>query len=284
MKRIKRAFPKLFLVSALTLCLLSCGGAAEREEKYLAKANAYFSDENYSKAKVEIKNVLQINPKNSKARVLFGKISQKEGEYRQALANFSAAAEEDPKQIDARIELAKIFLSASRDADAKKYINEALAIDSNSDEAKAISAGLSMRAGEKENAIRIANEVLAKSPGNTQAIAVLVAVYINNEPQKAMEKINTGLALDKASIPLKMLKVEVLKSTKNIDEIESIYLELIKENPKNFKFYDKLAGDYTAQGKLDKAESVVRQAIVNNPESVDPILALVDFVKNEGCR
>jgi tetratricopeptide (TPR) repeat protein len=281
MKLIKLTMPKLFwlFLSMLILCLYSCDGAVEREEKYLQKANTYFSDENYQKAKVEIKNVLQINPKNSKARVLLGKINQREGEYRQALANFSAAAEEDAKQVDARIELAKIFLSASRDVDAEKYIKEALAIEPTNNEGKAISAGIHMRAGDSESAIRIANEVLTANPGNPQAIAVLTAIYISDKPELALEKINSGLALDKTNIPLKMLKIEVLKRSKNVEEVEKLYLELIKENPTNLRFYDKLAGDYTAQGKLDSAENIVRQAIVNNPESVDPILALVDFVK-----
>ncbi len=267
------------LLPAMALCMVSCSGAEERESKYLQRANTYFSDNNYPKAKIEIKNVLQINPKNSKARVLLGKINQKEGEYRQALANFSAAVEEDPKQIDARLELAKIFLSASRDTDASKYINEVLAIDPINNEGKAISAGLYMRAGDRGNAIRVADEVLVSNPGNPQAIAVLAAVYIDTEPQLALEKINAGLALDKTSVPLRMLKIEVLKRSKQTDEIASIYLGLIKDNPKNFTFYDKLAGDYTAQGKVDDAENIVRLAIVNNPDSVDPILALVDFIK-----
>ena len=90
---VRKVFWLLFAV--LTLCMVSCSGAEERESKYLKRANTYFSDSNYPKAKIEIKNVLQINPKNSNARVLLGKINQKEGEYRQALANFNAAAEED---------------------------------------------------------------------------------------------------------------------------------------------------------------------------------------------
>lgn len=274
---VRKVFWLLFAV--LTLCMVSCSGAEERESKYLKRANTYFSDSNYPKAKIEIKNVLQINPKNSNARVLLGKINQKEGEYRQALANFNAAAEEDVKQIDARLELAKIFLSAARDKDANKYIKEILAIDPNHNEGKAISAGLYMRSGDKESAIRVAEEVLASNPGNPQAIAVLAAVYIDSDPQLALEKINAGLVLDKKSVPLKMLKIEVLKRSKKTDDIASIYLELIKDNPKNFSFYDRLASDYTAQGKIDEAEDIVRQAITNNPDSVDPILALIDFIK-----
>ncbi len=271
---------RVFLITLLasSFLLVSCSGAEEREKKYLLRADKYFTEKNYAKAKVEIKNVLQINSKNSKARVLLGKVSLSEGDFRQALANFNTAAEEDPKQIDARVELARIYLSANKDAEAKKYIDEVLVIDPNHIEGKTISSGLYMRAGDRESALRIVNEVLSVSPGNAQAIAVFTALYIDSEPQTALEKINQGLALDAQNVALKLLKIEVLKRTKKVDEIAEIYLGLIAENPKNFAFYDKLAGDYIAQGKVSEAEAVVRKAILNNPDSVDPILALVNFL------
>ena len=263
---------------ASSILLSSCSGAEEKEKKYLLRADKYFIEKNYVKAKVEIKNVLQINAKNSKARVLLGKISLNEGDYRQALSNFYTAAEEDPKQIDARIELAKIHLAGNKDADAKKYIDEILVLDPKHIEARTISSGLYMRAGDRESAIRIVKEVLLESPGNAQAVSVFVALYIDSEPQALLEKINQALASDEKNITLKTLKIEVLKKANKQEEIAEIYLALIADNPKNLGFYDRLAGDYIVQGKVAEAEAVVRKAIINNPDSVDPILALVNML------
>lgn len=272
-----KAFIFFFFVCASSM--LSCSGSEERESKYLQRAESYFNENNFQKAKVEVKNVLQINPKNSKARVLLGRLNQKDGDYRQAISNFNTAAEEDPKQVDARIEMAKIYLSASKDAEATRYIKEALLIEPGNKESQAIMAGLYMRAGDRDNAIKLAKDILSDGSGNVQAIAVLTAIYIDSDPELALTNINNGLAVDVKSTPLKMLKIEVLKRANRFNEVEDIYRDLIKENPKTLNFYDKLAGYYTLQGKIDEAENVVRQAINNNPESVEPILALVNFTK-----
>lgn len=267
------------LIVVLSICLFSCSGAEEREAKYLKRADKYFSEKNYDKAKVEIKNVLQINPKNAKARLLLGRLNQKDGDYRQAIANFNTAVEEDKSQIDARLEMAKIYLSASKDAEATQFIKEVLSLDANNSEGQAIMAGLHMRAGERDKAIEMANGVLRTNSGNLAAIAVLAAIYIDSDPQLALTKINEGLLSDTKSMPLKLLKIQVLQNTKRSDETPAIYLELIKDNPKTLSLYDKLAGNYTYQGKIDEAEAIVRLAIDNNPDVVDPILALVNFTK-----
>jgi tetratricopeptide (TPR) repeat protein len=272
------------LMIFLMITLVACAGPAEREQKYLNKANQYFSADNLPKAKIEIKNVLQINPKNADARVLLGKISQQEGEYRQALMNFMTAAEEDKQQIEARLELAKIYLSANRDADASRYVAEITKIDPQNIEGKTLSAGLAMRSGDRETAIRLANEVLVKNPGNPQAISVLTAVYIDQDAPLALQKIDQGLEIDGHSIPLKLLKIDVLKRLDQTNAIADLYGELIKDHPKNLSFYDLLAASYVEQKNVAAAEKTIRKAIDINPDNVQPILALINFIQKSQSK
>lgn len=265
------------IIVLLMPMLMSCSGAAEREEKYLHSAEKYFKEENYKKAKVEIKNVLQINPKNSQARVLLGKLNQADHDYRSAYQNFKAALDEDSKQVDARLELAKIYLSAGKDVEAKKLVDEVLSIDPKVNEAKALSAGLLMKAGDRDAALVLATDVNSSAPDNYQAIAVLAALYVDTAPQLALDKIDTGIKLDPKGEALPNLKIEVLKRQQKTAEIDAIYLELIKMHPDNFTYYDKLGGSYVQQKRYDDAENIVRLAIKNNPDKTDPILALVQF-------
>ena len=80
------------LVSAALLVvfvLAGCGGAEERKAKYLERGKAYFEEENYDKARVEFRNVLQIDPKTAEPYLYLGQIAESEQEWRKAFGNYS---------------------------------------------------------------------------------------------------------------------------------------------------------------------------------------------------
>lgn len=269
------------LIAAITISMLvSCGGAAERSQKYLDKAEEYYQSENYKKAKVEIKNVLQINPKNADARVLLARINQREGDHRQAFQNFISATEDDTKQIDARIELAKIYLAGKREGEAREYIDQVLAIDPANTQAKGLLSGILMQSGDRDGAAVLAKEVVEKNPQNFQAIAVLAALYVESDLAYVNQVIDKGLMLDTKSTSLQLLKIEILKQENKFSDAAAIYDQLIKDHPDNFKHYDNLTTLYISQQQMDKAQDVLRLAITNNPNAVEPVVALVSLVRS----
>ena len=80
---------KLVAAALLFVFMLGgCGGAEERKAKYLERGKAYFEEENYDKATVEFKNVLQIDPKAGAPYFYLGKIAEKEQEWRTAFGKF----------------------------------------------------------------------------------------------------------------------------------------------------------------------------------------------------
>ena len=57
--------------------LAGCGGAEGRKAKYLERGKNYFKEEKYDKAAVELKNVLQIDPKHAEAYFLLARVKRK---------------------------------------------------------------------------------------------------------------------------------------------------------------------------------------------------------------
>ena len=99
---------KLVAIALLVVFMLAgCGGAEERKAKYMERGKAYFEEENYDKARVEFKNVLQIDPKTAAPYFYIGQIEEKKQEWRKAFGNYSKAVDLDPELVDARIHLGR---------------------------------------------------------------------------------------------------------------------------------------------------------------------------------
>lgn len=271
-------FLKITIASCLVITVLTaCSGSEEREAKYLEKAQAFFSEENFEKSKIEAKNVLQINPKNIQARFLIAKIHLEEGEYRQAFANFNNVIEEDNTFLDAHLQLARILFTANENISAREHIDKVLAERPNDKDARIILAGLHQKNRKIEEAQNLAEEVLTEHPGEVGAIAVLVPIYSETSPQKALDLINDGLKIDKASLALKELKIRVLSSQKNAREVESILLEITEENPEKVNYFYRLARGYAFQNRLEETESILKKAVEKNPESDEAKIKLIEF-------
>ncbi|MGZ9133336.1 MAG: hypothetical protein ACXW35_12335, partial [Nitrospira sp.] len=75
-----RVMSGIVLLAAITLT--ACGGPEERKAKYFAKANEYIDEANYPKARVALRNVLKIDPKDAEAYYLFAQVEEKEKNWR----------------------------------------------------------------------------------------------------------------------------------------------------------------------------------------------------------
>ena len=66
--------PGLIQAVCLAILLSACGGEEGRKAAYLEKGKAYFEEGNYDKAKIEFRNVLQIDPKFAEGFYMMRKI------------------------------------------------------------------------------------------------------------------------------------------------------------------------------------------------------------------
>ena len=69
---------------ALIALLVGCGGAEDRKSAYMDKGQAFFDDGNYEKARLEFKNVLQIDPKDLDGRYKLAQTMERLQDWRAA--------------------------------------------------------------------------------------------------------------------------------------------------------------------------------------------------------
>ncbi len=111
----------LVLIGSLTLS--ACGGKEERKAKHMEKGKAYLEQSDYDKARVEFKNVLQIDPKSAEGYYMTGLLEEKQQNWQKAFAYFNKALELNPQYLQAKAKLAKFYLLSGHVANAQSLTN-----------------------------------------------------------------------------------------------------------------------------------------------------------------
>ena len=285
------SFSKLGKTSAVLLLssaiLVACGGGEERQAEYLERAQSYYDAENYDKAKIEVKNVLQINPNNADARYLSGLIAESDKDLRAAFGNYNAAYQADKTHIKAINKLASFYVM-SRDLDsATEKVNEALAVDPQNADALNMMAVIYASQEKQEEAILKAQEAISIDPGHVQANGLLAALYAKDNPDLAMEVITKGIANQSKNESLKVLKLRLLMSQGKRDEAVAMFKELIAEYPDKLFYNMQLINFYlqdasmSEEDRKDLAEKTLKELVAAKPDQEQPKLWLAEFtIKN----
>ncbi|MEK6749676.1 MAG: tetratricopeptide repeat protein [Pseudomonadota bacterium] len=268
------------LVVALALIGVSgCGGKEQRQQAHLEKSKDFLAQTDYAKAGVEIRNVLQIEPKNIEAYYIAGLIEEKLKNYEKAFSNYSKALELDPNYNDAKVRLGRIYIFMGDSAKAEKLAAEILATAPSDAAAKTLRAAVMVSKGDKAQALKIARDVLAHDPHQTDAITLLAGLYSErNEDQKAREVLEQGITADPKNISLRLVDIAISQKMKDNDHVERQYQAIIEIAPKQRDSRVALAAFYVSKNELDKAEQTLRGAIKADVEDDQRYLLLSEFL------
>jgi tetratricopeptide (TPR) repeat protein len=264
-----------------TVLLTGCSGKQERQEKYLQRAQEYFSAGNYDKARIEARNVLQINANNAEARYVLAEIAEKESNWQQLFSELNAALENDPKLLKARVKLAQMFVLSNQ---LDKAVEQAAKIkeqDANSPDLYLVTAAIAAREQKMDEAIENAQKALAIKPGHVGATELLASVYTDSDPVKAEQIIAEGIRINPDEEDLLLLKAQIYANHKKVDETIATLKELIKRHPDKLAYVSNLVQFYVGQNRIADGESLIKQTIKDKPDNVDLKLAYVDFIAKQ---
>lgn len=284
---------KVLATALAALMLLGCGGADERKAKYLERGKAFIAEENWDKARVELKNVLQIDPKSAEAYYLLGQIEEKKQEWARAFGDFAKAVELDPGLIDARARLAQFFMLQAnafkakneRDGEAQALgqaqtqIDEILKRDAKHAGARTLRASMLVREGKTDEAVALAEAVVKDSPSHGPAAGLLASLYEQAGRQSDAEKVLLSAA-EKAEepIPPKMQLAQLYVRQARNDEAETVLREIVAARPNELNYRVRLAQFLVQLNQTEEAEVVMREAVAIDPEDAQRYLMLADLL------
>ena len=273
---------KLSIVISSLFSLISCDGADERKVKYLEKGKTYLEENNYDKAKVEFRNVLQIDPKFSEANYYIGVIEEERDEIPKAISFYKKSIELDPGYLEPKLKLAKIYAVIG----VMKYANEARSllkdiqtISKNNNDAKLISKIIEYKLGDKVKAKNELKNLLDNNIALDGGVDALSSMYINDgEDDKAIGLLKTSIIENPGDVVLVNRLVQLLVKNKRYDAAENQIKDLISVNSGEYEYQLSLAKLYTTTGNYVKAEQVLLKAIDKDNKNSRKILSYVDFI------
>jgi len=273
---IKQNYTLLLLV---ILMLTGCEGAAEREVLYMEKAQAYSDEGNYDKMNVELKNVLQINPKNIEARYLLALDAERKQEWRKMFSQLSFVVKENPNHIKAQIGLGKLFLLSAEIDKTNEIIDTVLKISPNNADALTLKAAIALKEDKKDQAMVLLDQAMENSPGHYDASLLQINILASKKKlTEALQVANQGLISNPDKLSLALVKIKILKVLGENQQVEELYKQLIPQHPKKKKLYFNLAKIYLLDKKIDQAETLLIESVKQIPDDSQPKIVLFDFL------
>jgi len=267
---------------AAMLVLAACGSPEEKEADYLKNGKALYESGDLSKAAIEFRNALQINPTNADAKYFLGLIFEKKGNPQRAISAFQEVALQDPNNRDVQRKLGQYAMMNGDAGEASMRADKLIALDPNKPDGHTMKGAAFLMMGKLADAETEANAALALQPNDPDAIIVLASQRARQGKFDEAEAIvQQGLAANPDNVQLLGLKLKLLGDQHRFADVEQVLRQLIKVDPANPGHVVDLARVLTAGGRLPEAQEEFRRAIAANPQSDLLLAAYADFLDSQ---
>jgi len=282
---------RLFVIAVLAVLAAACTSAEDRKAAYLKRGIELFEQEQYEKARLEFKNVLQIDPKDLEARYRLAETQEKLGDYQRALGHYRRVIEFDETHVQARVQLGYIYFggaSSQTDPEGKQRLLElareqsdaAYELAPGDPKVLALRAGVQLLENRPETARKTARAALARDPGQVRA-AMLVAwlQHKDGDIERALELLEEALSRNRENAGLHTVLARFHAEANNPERARELLEDLVALEPERFQHRVALASFHLSRGQVDAAEAVLREGVDALPDDPEPKLAMVDFLQ-----
>ncbi len=277
--KLQKRIVLITMLCLATVIAVGCGGAEQRKAKYLARGKEYLTQENYDKADVELKNVIQIDPKNAEAYFLIGQVDEKKQDWQSAFGNYSKAAALKPDYIEPRLRMSYFYLQGGDVDKSSNMLAEVMKAQPNNPGGRTLQAAIMYKKRDIQGATQEAEKIAAEDPSQVDAIELLATIYAGqNNFEKLQEILSKGMAANPKNFLVRQQYAQMLAKRNDIPGAEKVLQESIALQPDNFQLRVSLATFYSQLKQGDKAEKTLRDAIQANPDEAQRYIILADFL------
>jgi tetratricopeptide (TPR) repeat protein len=269
---------KLIFIFLLVL-IQGCSKPEDKIRKYLASGKALYQQGNFDKAKIEFKNVIQLDAKQADAYYHLALMDEKAQLWQGMFANLTQVAKLDPKNNDALLKLGRLNLLSGRVEDTLKHVEEALKNTPDNPDALALKGAVFVKQNNLNGAMALAEQILSQHPDHTDAVSLKTVIYMAKSDLKAaLATVDKALLTKPSELSLLLLRLQVNSQSKDFAAVEQDYLGLIKQFPDKLEYTYALVKHYADNTKEEKALTTLQALIDSHPDKLQPKLVLIDFL------
>jgi len=271
------------LLLAVSLC--ACGSMEEKRDSFMASGKELYQKADYTRARLQFQNALQIDPKFADAQLWLGKTQLKLQNPRGAYGALNQAVALNPNLTEAQILLGDLLLMAKQLDKAQAKAEIALKQEPQNTDALMLSASLAATKGQPQKALEVLAEVRRLDPGKSAAYLMAASILAKEKkPEEAAAILAQGIKANPNSLNLHIARSGLADSQKQYAAAESFLLKAIALKPKHTGLYNQLARHYLRAGQMDKAEEALRKTVSLEPNSEKPAILLARFLVRQGRR
>lgn len=276
----------ILLVAAAVVFLSGCESSSERAEKHYEAGVAYYEDGDVTRAMVEMRNVLQLDPAHQAARRLFADMLRQSGETGQAFAHYRDLTERYPDDADAYLAAAEIALEAGDWASVERFGTRGIELKPDSAAAQVIRTNLLYREARKDEdittaatAVETAATLVAGDPSLQSARRIVIDDLLRKQdwPQ-ALETVDAGLEDNPDSLELAQIRLNILQQLGRTDDITAQLEDMVSRHPENEEIANIMVRWYSSIGNTDAAEAFLRRQAEAAPAEIERWKGLLSFL------
>lgn len=277
---IMRKFAALTVILTAGLFIAACESPEERAAGYLTSAQQLYDEGDLVKAEIELRNTLQIQPKNPDARYLLSQIAESRGDFQEMAQNLRIAIESRPEFTEARVKLATLYVLGGATDLAEEQATVMTEQGVTAADLNILNARISAANGDLETARAELETALDKEPDNVQALGLLASVAANTDMDRALQLVDQGISVAEDDKPLRLLRIQLLERAGRGSEVDAEYQQLLADYPDDVGLGYQYARYLAENDRIDEVEPVLREIIAADPENIQARMTLTQFVAN----
>ncbi len=236
----------------------------------LQSGAGFYNTFKFDSSEVFFTEYLKLAPKDTFAIFFLANSQFYQGKYEQAVVNYKRVLELDFNRADVHNLVGVCLMLQNNFLNARDYFSQALILDKYMGNAHYNLGRVQYGLNDKNAAIQSLNDAYSMLPKDSNIVALLSQIYLEQQDYKNAEKFLAKLyALNKSNEKVGWNLVNIARKNKDYEHV-AIYLQnIIRVNPKNPQGYVELGETYVTTNNYEQAFNNYENAISKLGESRD---------------